>query len=146
MSTPPAIHATVLKYRLHIDPVNSDYLKQVDKAECGWVAPLPKVCHYDATTGLHQSLGPECALRTAQYWAKPDGTTAKAASLAIPPSWNGSVHGLTQYFEQMSMRSSVHPMDMGSYLDEASAAPAKIQLNHEEVSMEYYSRPYPCSS
>ena len=36
------------------------------------------------------------------------------------------------------MRGSVHTTDMGSFPDEATAAPAKIQLNHEEVSMEYY--------
>ena len=41
-STPPAIHSTVLKYRLHIDPVNSAYLKQIEKIDCGWTAPLPR--------------------------------------------------------------------------------------------------------
>ena len=40
--------------------------------------------HYDSATGLHYSLGPASALG-AQYWMKQDGTTAKAASLAVPP-------------------------------------------------------------
>ena len=37
-----------------------------------------------------------------------------------------------------SSSQGVHTSDMGSFLDEASAPPAKVQLNHEEVSMEYY--------
>ena len=84
-STPPAIHMTVLKYRLYIDPVNSAHLKQVEQIDCGWVAPLPKKSHYDAATGLHYTLGPVSALQGAQYWMNQDGTTAKAASLAVPP-------------------------------------------------------------
>ena len=57
-----------------------------------------------------------------QYWVKQDGTTAEAASLALPPVyWSNSVHGLTQHFEQMTMRSSVTPMDMGRLPDEATA-------------------------
>ena len=34
-STPPAIHMTVLKYRLYIDPIQSAHLKQVDQVDCG---------------------------------------------------------------------------------------------------------------
>ena len=139
-STPPAIHVTVLKYRPHIDPILSAHLDQVDKIKCGWIAPLPKLYHCDATTGLHHTLGPDCALKNAQYWAKQDGTTAKAASLAIPPmSLNNCVQGLTQHFEQMTMRHAVNPMDLISLLDEPTAEAAQIQLNHDEVSVEYYS-------
>ena len=43
-STPPVVHMTVLKYRLHIDPVKSAHLNQVDKIERGWTAPLPIGC------------------------------------------------------------------------------------------------------
>ena len=50
-STPPAIHLTMLKYRLHIDPENSAYLDQIEKIDCGWTAPLPRVHHYDGATG-----------------------------------------------------------------------------------------------
>ena len=107
-STRPAIHETVLRYRFHIDPINSDYLKKVDKVACGWMALLPKISDYNASTGLHKTLGPECAQSVAQYWPKSDGTTAKAASLVVPPSWSGSVHGLTQHFEQLSMTGGVH--------------------------------------
>ena len=71
-STPPAIHLTVLKYRLHIDPVNSAYLDQIEKIDCGWTAPLPRVHHYDGATGLHLSLGPDCALKDVQHWVKQD--------------------------------------------------------------------------
>ena len=46
-STPPAIHMTVLKYRLHIDPENSAYLDQIEKIDCGWTAPLSRAHHYD---------------------------------------------------------------------------------------------------
>ena len=84
-STPPAIHLAVLKYRLHIDPVQSAHLKSVEQIDCGWTAPPPKMSHYDSATGLHYSLGLTSALQGAQYWMKQDGTTAKAASLAVPP-------------------------------------------------------------
>ena len=138
-STPPAIHVTVLKYRLRIDPILSAHLDQVDKIKCGWTAPLLKLYHCDATTGLHHSLGLDCALKNAQYWVKQDGTTSKATSLAIPPmSWNNSVQGLTPHFEQMTMRHAVNPMDLRSLLDEPTAEAAQIQVNHE-VSVEYYS-------
>ena len=73
-----------------------------------------------------------------QYWVTKDGTTAKAASLAGPPSWSGSVQGLTQHFEQLSMKGGAHASEMGSFLDEASDAPEKVQLNHEEISWKYY--------
>ena len=46
-STAPAIHLAVLKFRLHIDPVHSAYLDKMDKVDCGWTAPLPRVHHYD---------------------------------------------------------------------------------------------------
>ena len=106
----------------------------------GWLLSLRCIVTMQ-NTGLHQLLGPECALKNAQYWMKQDGTTAKAASLAVPPmSWNNSVQGLTQHFEQMTMRHAVNPMDAwDTYLDEATAEAAQIQLNHDEVSMEYYS-------
>ena len=84
-STPPAIHLAVLKYPLHIDPVQSAHLKLVEQIDCAWTAPLPKKSHYDPTTGLHYTLGPASALQGAQYWMNQDGTTAKAASLAVPP-------------------------------------------------------------
>ena len=130
----------MLKYRLHIDPVNSDYLNQIEKIDCGWTPPLPRVHYYDGATGLHLSLGPDCALKDVQYWVKQDGTTAKAASPALPPApWSNSVQGLTQHFEQMTMRSAVPPMDMGHLPDEATAEVSKISLNHDEISMEYYS-------
>ena len=138
-STRPAIHETVLAYHLLIDPTNSDHLNKVDKVACGWLAPLSSIISdYNPNTGLHKSLGLDCVQGVAQYWTTPDGTTAKAASLAVPPSWSGSVQGLTQHFEQLSMKGSAHTSDMGSFLDEASAPLAKVQLNHEEVSMEYY--------
>ena len=44
-----------------------------------------------------------------------------------PPSWSGAVQGLTQHFEQMSMRGGTHT-ETKSFLDEAS----------EEVWWEYY--------
>ena len=104
----------VLKYRLHIDAVNSAYLEKMDKIDCGWAAPLPRMHHYDGATGFHTSLGPDCALKDVQYWVKQDGTTAKAASPAPPPMpWSNSVQGLTQHFEQMSMRNAANPVDMG---------------------------------
>ena len=34
-STPPAIHLAVLKYRLHIDPIQSAHLKWVEQVDCG---------------------------------------------------------------------------------------------------------------
>ena len=44
----------------------------MDKIDCGWTAPLPRVHHYDGATGLHVSLGPDCALKNVQYWVKQD--------------------------------------------------------------------------
>ena len=130
---------TVLKYRLHIDQENSACLDQIEKIDCGWTAPLPGVHHYDGATGLHLSLGPDCALKDVQYWVKQDGT-AKAASPALPPvTWSNSVQGLTQHFEQVTMRNTVIPIDMGHLPDEATAEVSQISLNHKEISMEYYS-------
>ena len=37
------------------------------------------------------------------------------------------------------MRHAVNPIELRSLLDEPTAAAAQIQLNHDEVSMEYYS-------
>ena len=51
----PAIHSTVLKFRLHINAVNSAHLDRMDKIECGWAPPLPRVHHYDGVTGFHLS-------------------------------------------------------------------------------------------
>ena len=74
----PAIHAAVLKFRLHIDAVSSAHLEKVEKIDCGWMPPLPRVHHYDGNTGFHLSLslGPDCSLKNVQYWVKQDGTTA----------------------------------------------------------------------
>ena len=123
----------VLKCRLHIDPQNSAYLDQMDKIDCGWTAPLPRVHHYDGATGLHLSLGPDCALKDVQYWVR-------AASPALPPvPWSNSVQGHTQHFERMTMRNADTPMDMGHLPDEATAEVSPISLNHDEISMGYYS-------
>ena len=70
-------------------------------------------------------------------WVAKDGTTAKAASPAGPPLWSGAVQGLTQHFEQMSMKGGAQPSER-SFLDEASDPPVELHLNHEEVCWEYY--------
>ena len=71
---------------------------------------------------------------------KQDGTTAKAASLAVPPLLgNSSVQRLTQHFEHMSLRNTDNSLDYGSLLDDPTGEASQIQLNHEEVSWEYYS-------
>ena len=85
-------------------------------------------------------LGPVGTLQGAPCWMNQDGTTAKAASLAVPPTlWNNSVQRPTQHFEHMSMRNVVHHIDFGSLLDDPTAEAVQIQLNHDEVSWEYYS-------
>ena len=137
-STRPAIHETVLMYQLHLDPRDPAHLSQVEKMPCGWVPPLSKISDYNPNTGLHKSLGIDSVQGASQYWVTKDGTTAKAASPAGPPSWSGSVQGLTQHFEQLSMKGGTHASEMGSFLDEASDPPEKVQLNHEEISWEYY--------
>ena len=112
----------------------------MEQIDCGWTAPLPKKSHYDAATGLHYTLGPVSALQGAQYWMNQDGTTVKAASLAVPPMlWNNSVQKLTQHFEHISMRNTSHAAEFGSSLDDPTAEASQIQLNHEEISLEYYS-------
>ena len=69
-----------------------------------------------------------------------DGTTAKAASLAVPPLlWNSSVQRLTQHFEHLSLRNASNSVEYGSLLDDPSGEASQIQLNHDEVSWEYYS-------
>ena len=138
-SSPPAIHLAVLKYRLHTDPIQSAHLNSVEQIDCGWTAPLPKTSHYDSATGLHHSLGPAGAI-SAQYWMRQDGTTAKAASLAVPPLLgNSSVQRLTQHFEHMSLKNAANSLGYGSLLDDPTREVNQIQLNHEEVSWEYYS-------
>ena len=52
-SLAPAIHQAVLRYRLHIDAVNSAYLEKMDNIDCGWVAPLPRVHQFDGATGSY---------------------------------------------------------------------------------------------
>ena len=91
----------------------------MEKIDCGWMPPLPRVHHYDGNTGVHLSLGPDCSLKNVQYWVKSDGTTAKAASPAPPPTtWSNSVQGLTRHFEQMSRRNTISAADMGHIPDE----------------------------
>ena len=132
-SSPPAIHMAVLKYHLYIDPVQSAGLATVEQIDCGWTAPLPRMSHYDSATGLHWSLS-AC---NAQYWMKQDGTTAKAASLAVPPLLgNSSVQRLTQHFEHMSLRNASSSLEYGSLLDNPTGESTQIQLNHDTVSWE----------
>ena len=119
---------------------NSAHLANMDKIDCGWVPPLSRMHHHDAMTGLHVSLGPDWTLKNAQYWVKRmDGTTAKAASPAPPPmTWSNSVQGLTQRFEQMSMRNTVNTADMGHIPDDATAEVSRITVKHDEISTEFY--------
>ena len=120
--------------------MNSVHLEKMEVLDCGWTPPLPRMHQYDAATGLHISLGRACALKDVQYWVKQDGTTAKAASPALPPApWSTSVHGLTRHFEQMTMRNTANPIDMGHIPDEATAEVVPISLKHDEISMELYS-------
>ena len=101
---------------------------------------LPRVHHYDGNTGfrLSLSLGPDCSLKNVQYWVKQDGTTAKAASPAPPPTWNNSVQGLTRHFEQMSRRNTINTADMGHIPDDATAEVSQVTLKHDEISTELY--------
>ena len=100
------------------------------------MAPLAKMSHYDSATGLHHSI----SALSAQYWIRQDGTTAKAASLAVPPLLgSSSVQRLTQHFEHMSLRNASNSLDYGSLLDDPTGEATQIQLNHDEVSWEYYS-------
>ena len=131
------MHETVLEYQLHLDPSDAAQLGRMEKILCGWVPSLPKVSDYNPTTGLHKSLAIDCVQGNPQYWMSKDGTTAKAASPAGPPSWSGAVQGLTQHFEQMSMRGGTHT-ESKTFLDEASDPPVELPLNHEEVCWEYY--------
>ena len=133
-SLAPATHNAVLHYRLHIDPVNSAHLDKMDKIDCGWAPPLPRVHHYNSATGCHTSLGPDCTLKNVQYWVKQDGTTAKAASPAPPPTtWSNSVQGLTQHFEQMSMRNTGNLPDMGHIPDRKGLEHLKVARLYNEV-------------
>ena len=136
-STRSAVHETILEYQLSLDPTDPAQLSQKDRITCGWMPPLAKVSDYNATTGLHKSLAIDCVQGNPQYWVAKDGTTAKAASPAGPPSWSGSVQGLTQHFEQMSMKGGAQSSDK-TFLDEASDPPEELHLNHEEVCWEFY--------
>ena len=51
-SQAPAIHTAMLKFSLHIDAVNSAHLDKMEKIDCGWMPPLPRVHHYDGNTGF----------------------------------------------------------------------------------------------
>ena len=140
-STQPAIHETVYIYQYHLDSTVSTRMEQVEQVEkipCGWTPPLPRLSDYNPHTGLHKSLGIDSVQGASQYWIAKDGTTSKAASPAGPPSWSASVQGLTQHFEHLSMKGGTHASEVGSFLDDPSDPPEKVQLNHEEVSWEYY--------
>ena len=134
-----AIHETVYEYQAYLDPTDPDKLKEVDKVPCGWVSPLPRIHDYNSATGLHASLGIDSLQGTSSYWVAKDGTTPKSASFAVPPSRGGAVQGLTQHFEQLSMKNNTHASGMGSFLDETSDPPEKVKLKHDEISWEYYS-------
>ena len=100
---------------------------------------LPRPHHCDGATEFHLSLAPHCTLKNVQYWVKQDGTTAKAASPAPPPTtWSNSVQELTQHFEQMSMRNTVSTAELGHIPDEATAEVSQITFKHDEVSIEHY--------
>ena len=75
-----------------------------------------------------------------QYWVKQDGTTAKAAPPAPPTTTlRNSVQGLTQRFEQLSMRNTINTADMGRIPDDATAEEvSRITLKHDEISTELY--------
>ena len=111
-STRPAVHETILEYQLYLDSTDPARLSQMEKILCGWVPSLPKISDYNLNTGLHKSLAIDCVQGNPQYWVAKDGTTAKAASPAGPPSWSGAVQGLTQHFEQMSMRGGAQTSEM----------------------------------
>ena len=53
-----------------------------------------------------------------------------------PMPWNNSVQGLTQHFEQMSMKNTVNPADLGHIPDNATAEVSQITLKHDEISTE----------
>ena len=127
MSSREAVHETVLEYQLALDPADPAQLSQKDRITCGWTPPLARVSNYNATTGLHKSLTIDCVQGNPQYWVSKDGTTAKAASPAGPPSWSGSVQGLTQRFEQLSMKGGTHPVDK-TFLDEAFDPAEELHL------------------
>ena len=95
-STRLAVHETILEYQLYLDPTDPAHLKQMDMIPCGWVSSLPKISDYNPTTGLHKTLAVDSVLGNPQYWITKDGTTAKAASPAGPPSGGGTVQGLAQ--------------------------------------------------
>ena len=111
-STPPAIRLSLLQHRRHIDPAGAVILQQMEELDCGWISPLPRKFQYDGVTGMHLSLGPDCTLKNVQYWVKQDGTTAKAASPAMPPiSLGTSVHGLTIWvISLMKQRQMSYPL------------------------------------
>ena len=137
-STRPAIHETVYIYQYHLDSTVSTRMEQVERIACGWTPPLPRLSDYNPSTGLHKSLGIDSVQGASQHWIAKDGPTSKAASPAGPPSWSASVQGLTQHFEQLSMKGGTHASEVWSFLDDPSDPPEKVQLNHEEVSWEYY--------
>ena len=48
------------------------------------------------------------------------------------------MQGLTQRFEQMSMRNNINTADMGHIPDDATAEISRITLKHDEISTELY--------
>ena len=84
--TASRIHNTVLQHKFFIDGESAAHLERLDKIECGHVPPHARVHRYNGTTGMHNSLGPDCTLKNVQYWVRQDGATSKAASPAAPPS------------------------------------------------------------
>ena len=137
-TTRTAVHETILEYQLSLDPTDPAHLKQLESIPCGWVPPLPKISHYNPTTGLHQSLIVDSVLGNPQYWVTKDGTTAKASSPAGPPSGGGGVLGLAQHFEKMSVRGSAQSPDAKTFLDEAFDPPVELHLKHDELTWEFY--------
>ena len=135
----PLLTNTVLQYKLFVDGETAAHLEKLDRIECGHVPPHSRVHFYSGITGMHNSLGPSCTLKNVQYWVRQDGATSKAASPAAPPTRLGtSVQGLTQRFEQLSMRNASSSAWVGHIPENGSAESSPIALDHDTISAEPY--------
>ena len=138
MSQPTAINNAVLQYKIYKDGESAAYLDKLDKVECGHLPPHSRVHSYNGTTGLHNSLGPNCTLKNVQYWIRQDGATSKAASPAAPQqNWHFSARTDTE------IRAAVHEnasssVCVGHIPENASAESSPIALNQDGISLEPY--------
>ena len=104
---PPIVSSAVLQLKRLTDTEAFEKLKNMEPVERGRMPLLTRRYQFDLAFGRNMCAITSRPLKDVQSWMK-QGTTSKAASLAGPPTSaarsSSSVSGLTQQFEQLSVK------------------------------------------